>query len=69
MGTAFTNDLVDDLIPLLSEDGCEIEYHLAGAEKLMHDIIWGSEDYPYDAPYDEQVSWCENRLLEIQGGG
>jgi hypothetical protein len=65
MGTAFANDFVDDLISLLSDPGCEIKYQLVGAEKLVHDIIWGSEDYPYDVSYDEQVVWCENRLREI----
>lgn len=60
------NEFVDELFPLLSEDGAEWEYSLSYDQKVLHDLLSESIEWPEEASYDEQVAFVQGLLDEYR---
>lgn len=59
------NGFVDDLFPLVSDEGGEWSYTLGPAEKVLHDLL--NEEYPEIEDMDpEQLLYFIERLLEME---
>lgn len=62
------NSFVDEIIPLVSEEGGEWTYRLGAAEKVLHDLLNGDIPWPEDVSYEEQIAYVEGLLEEESGG-
>jgi hypothetical protein len=69
MEVELVNSFVEELFPVLSDEGAEWSYSLGPDQKLIHDIL--SEDLvcPDGLSEDEQLVWCADRLAEYRERG
>jgi len=65
------NSFVEDLFPVLSDEGAEWSHSLSADQKVLHDLLNEDVAWPEDATYEEQIAFVES-LLEVyreRGGG
>lgn len=62
------NSFVEELFPLLSDEGGEWKDELGPDEKLLHDLLNEDIAWPAELDYNGQIAWVENMLQEYREG-
>lgn len=63
------NGFVEELFPLVSDEGAEWSYSLGPAEKVLHDFLNGDLPWPEELSYEEQIAYVEGVLRGRAEGG